>query len=49
MHGPYDWYFEFISPFSWLQWARLRRGHHGLATHRKLHRNMLQLPDPDHA
>lgn len=27
MHGPYDWYFDFISPFSWLHWARLRRDH----------------------
>ncbi|CAN5155107.1 2-hydroxychromene-2-carboxylate isomerase [soil metagenome] len=27
MNGPYDWYFDFISPFAYLQWRRLRRDH----------------------
>ena len=27
MNAPLDWYFDFISPFAWLQWRRLRRDH----------------------
>ncbi len=27
MNGPYDWYFDFISPFAYLHWRRLRRDH----------------------
>ncbi len=30
-HGPIDWYFDFISPFSYLQWRRVRRDHPELA------------------
>ena len=27
MSAPIDWYFDFISPFAYLQWRRLRRDH----------------------
>lgn len=27
MNEPLDWYFDFISPFAYLQWRRLRRDH----------------------
>ena len=27
MSAPLDWYFDFISPFAYLQWRRLRRDH----------------------
>ena len=27
MNAPLDWYFDFISPFAYLQWRRLRRDH----------------------
>jgi 2-hydroxychromene-2-carboxylate isomerase len=25
--GPFDWYFDFISPFAYMQWRQLRRDH----------------------
>jgi 2-hydroxychromene-2-carboxylate isomerase len=31
MSAPLDWYFDFISPFAYLQWRRLRRDHPGVA------------------
>lgn len=31
MNTPLDWYFDFISPFAYLQWRRLRRDHPGVA------------------
>lgn len=31
MDAPLDWYFDFISPFAYLQWRRLRRDHAGVA------------------
>jgi 2-hydroxychromene-2-carboxylate isomerase len=30
-----DWYFDFISPFAYLQWRRLRRDHPGVALNPK--------------
>ena len=29
--APLDWYFDFISPFAYLQWRHLRRDHAGVA------------------
>ena len=31
MDAPLDWYFDFISPFAYLQWRRLRRDHPDVA------------------
>ena len=31
MNAPLDWYFDFISPFAYLQWRRLRRDHPEIA------------------
>ena len=31
MSAPLDWYFDFISPFAYLQWRRLRRDHADVA------------------
>jgi 2-hydroxychromene-2-carboxylate isomerase len=31
MDEPLDWYFDFISPFAYLQWRRLRRDHADVA------------------
>ena len=31
MNAPLDWYFDFISPFAYLQWKRLRRDVPGVA------------------
>ena len=33
--APLDWYFDFISPFAYLQWRRLRRDHADVAIHPK--------------
>ena len=35
MNRPYDWYFDFISPFSYLQWRRFRRDLPELEIHPK--------------
>ncbi|MFT3897259.1 MAG: 2-hydroxychromene-2-carboxylate isomerase [Thermomonas sp.] len=35
MDAPLDWYFDFISPFAYLQWRRLRRDHAGVALNPK--------------
>ncbi len=35
MSTPLDWYFDFISPFAYLQWRLLRRDHPELAIHPK--------------
>lgn len=35
MSEPLDWYFDFISPFAYLQWRRLRRDHAGVALNPK--------------
>ncbi len=35
MNEPLDWYFDFISPFAYLQWRRLREGHAGVALNPK--------------
>ena len=35
MSGPFDWYFDFISPFAYLQWRRLRRDHPEIALNPK--------------
>ncbi len=29
--GPFDWYFDFISPFSYTHWRALRRNHAEIA------------------
>jgi 2-hydroxychromene-2-carboxylate isomerase len=34
-HAPLDWYFDFISPFAYLQWRRLRRDHPDVALNPK--------------
>lgn len=31
MSAPLDWYFDFVSPFAYLQWRRLRRDHPDVA------------------
>jgi 2-hydroxychromene-2-carboxylate isomerase len=35
MNEPLDWYFDFISPFAYLQWRRLREGHADVALNPK--------------
>ena len=35
MNAPLDWYFDFISPFAYLQWRRLRRDHPEIALNPK--------------
>ena len=35
MSAPLDWYFDFISPFAYLQWRRLRRDHADVALNPK--------------
>ena len=35
MSSPLDWYFDFISPFAYLQWRRLRRDHADVALNPK--------------
>ena len=35
MNAPLDWYFDFISPFAYLQWRRLRRDHADVALNPK--------------
>lgn len=35
MSAPLDWYFDFISPFAYLQWRRLRRDHADIALNPK--------------
>ena len=35
MNEPLDWYFDFISPFAYLQWRRLRRDHASVALNPK--------------
>lgn len=35
MIAPLDWYFDFISPFAYLQWRRLRRDHADVALNPK--------------
>ena len=35
MSAPLDWYFDFISPFAYLQWRRLRRDHPEVALNPK--------------
>ena len=35
MSAPLDWYFDFISPFAYLQWRRLRRDHPDVALNPK--------------
>jgi 2-hydroxychromene-2-carboxylate isomerase len=35
MNEPLDWYFDFISPFAYLQWRRLRRDHADVALNPK--------------
>ena len=35
MSTPLDWYFDFISPFAYLQWRRLRRDHPQVALNPK--------------
>lgn len=35
MSAPLDWYFDFISPFAYLQWRRLRRDHPEIALNPK--------------
>ncbi|GAA5000721.1 2-hydroxychromene-2-carboxylate isomerase [Pseudoluteimonas lycopersici] len=35
MSAPLDWYFDFISPFAYLQWRRLCRDHPGVALNPK--------------
>lgn len=35
MNAPLDWYFDFISPFAYLQWRRLRRDHAEIALNPK--------------
>jgi 2-hydroxychromene-2-carboxylate isomerase len=34
-HAPLDWYFDFISPFAYLQWTALRRDHAQVALNPK--------------
>ena len=35
MNAPLDWYFDFISPFAYLQWRRLHRDHPEIALNPK--------------